>query len=700
MKVEGGMRKVLVLICVGIVLHMSFPSFNTLQAQVRTTPSSLSGGGLLTSSTSSGSPHTPGFNNNPFNNDSTTTASDSNAVQGLVYNKETPDSVLRKKVFLFHHRTAQVWIDQVWNPTLDPTGVQFWDPLDALNGNYFIGKGTLGHPHIGLFPTLADGLRHRLQPDLYEGYAYTFDNIYFYQTLTPFSLFSYGGSLDNDHSLHISHTQNIMPGWNLSFDYKLLNPEGVYASSGALNNYLAATTNYFSRDSRLQASAALIWHAFNIDENGGLSNDSIFILRQQSNLAGIPVMLNGAGSLQRNLAAMGSASYSLVRQSDAYRHRDSLQLVQVTDSTTRLDTIDIVDTIPLRAPHVVNLGVIGLEVSADKQKRVFTDSTLWREQTATIYWTNDAYPDHRWHNPLKVTIGLKPRMVTAVIHGDTLRDASWANPFLRTEASLWRLKMTLEGERQTNRWSATQGESRMAATLSLRFDSVGTTTLDLAAILQDKAPDLLMAYDYRNANGGNLLPRNIGTQRFSLHFKHQTLVDFNASASHLSHNIWYDTALALHEGTSDFWLLQASLMLRLTAGPMHLDMQQLVQHSTDADQMPVPLWMTKNSLYADFPLFHCTLRAQIGIDARYHTPYHAPLYDPATGLFLHQDELTVGGYLWGDVFINLQVKRASIYLKAGHINALWETPATYFLLPHYPGQSFGLQWGLTWCFFD
>ena len=60
----------------------------------------------------------------------------------------------------------------------------------------------------------------------------------------------------------------------------------------------------------------------------------------------------------------------------------------------------------------------------------------------------------------------------------------------------------------------------------------------------------------------------------------------------------------------------------------------------------------------------------------------------------------MGGYLWGDLFINLQVKRASIYLKAGHINAIWETHPTYFLLPHYPGRRFGLYWGITWNFFD
>ena len=37
--------------------------------------------------------------------------------------------------------------------------------------------------------------------------------------------------------------------------------------------------------------------------------------------------------------------------------------------------------------------------------------------------------------------------------------------------------------------------------------------------------------------------------------------------------------------------------------------------------------------------------SQVGVDLRYHTPFFAPSYDPFTGLFRHQDETLVGGYI-------------------------------------------------------
>jgi len=626
-----------------------------------------------------------------------TAQADSAVLKGIIFHSETPDSLLQKKVFLFHYRPTRVWTDQLWTLRLSPTGVQFNDPLDALNGNYYLGKGSLGHPHTALFPTLAEGLDLKLQPNSYEGYYMTPTNIDLYQTLTPFTRLSYNSSLNKDYSLRITHTQNIMPGWNMAFNYRLFCPEGVYFSSGAVNNYLNATTNYFSPDSRLQASAGIIWHKFNIQENGGITNDNAFTQRSQSSRAGIPVNIDGT-TRQRDLAAFGHLTYSLERQSISYRHRDSLAVRTVNDSVTVLDTLDVIDTIPLRKPHLINAGVVGLELNFDRQKRAFTDSTLWRERSATLFWTNDAYTDYRWRNPLKVTLGITPRVIDAVIEGDTLRLVSLLDPFMRAEIALGRGSLTLDGDLRGSFGNAPQPDSRVAATLEYPLDSARRSLVSLSATAQRKAPDARMLHDARLLQGIEL--GTLATERYRMRLVLRDIVDLDLRANHMNHNTWYELGNGVVEGSNPLWLTQISATLRLKAGPIHLDMQQLLQHSTDSVQMPVPLWASKNSLYADFTLFRRLLRVQTGVDVRYFTPFFAPAYDPATGLFMHQSSTTVGGYYWGDVFLNLQVKRASIYVKAGHLNALWEEKPEYFLLPHYPGQSFGIFWGLTWCFFD
>ena len=206
---KGGKWKAMLMILIGLALQ--FPL--TLRGQVirsRENTGTFSGNNRSTSQTSS----QPGFNNpgdNPLGMGDSTQR-DTNAVRGLVYHKETPDSILRERVFLFYYRPTYVKIDQLWNPTLAPTGIQYNDPIDALNGNYYLGKGLIGHPHVSIYPTLADGLDMQLQPDPNIVYAKRPTNIRLYQTMTPYTVLSYNSSLNKDYLVRVAHTQNIKPG--------------------------------------------------------------------------------------------------------------------------------------------------------------------------------------------------------------------------------------------------------------------------------------------------------------------------------------------------------------------------------------------------------------------------------------------------------------------------------------------------------
>lgn len=683
-----------IILCAVFLISLS-SEFNQTYAQVRR------GNANATPNITGSTISQPGFNQgtntgNPFGNNNDSTLRDTNVIRGLEYHKETPDSVLQRQVFLFHFVPLAVKYNEVWNPVLSPTGAQLSDRIDELNGNYYLGKGSLGQPHYGLFPTLADGIDDQLQPDPNEGYAKRPANIWLYQTMTPFTTLGYHSSLDKDYQVRVSHTQNIRPGWNVAFDYNLICPEGVYTSSGVRNHYLDATTNYFSPDSRLQAVAGVIWHSFNIDENGGIADDSYFLQQLQSNRAGVPVNLYNSGTRHRETAAFGRLTYNLVQQQPRYRQRDSLAVRTVSDSVTIIDTVKLTDTILPASPHVLNAGVVGVELNYDRSKRVFLDSTLWTYRDATFFWTNDAYPDHRWQNPLKMTLGVKTVFYkTAIDSRPAIESLDLFKPFANVDVALNRATVGVE----TAVGNLGDGlEYHLEGHLIMPFDSAGNTLLRLNAVTQSVEPDVRICADALVNQGITLRP--LQTQRYELQLVSGEWLDLMVRANHMSHNTWYDTTLTVHEGNAPLWLYQAALTSRIALGWFHLDMQQLLQHSTDQAQMPVPLWASKNSVYAELHLFGRALTLQTGVDLRYHTSFLAPTYDYRTGLFCHQDEMEVGNYIWGDLFINLQVKRASIYLKAGHLNALWETSPNYFILPHYPGRKFGLYWGINWKFFD
>ncbi|MEI6822553.1 MAG: putative porin [Bacteroidota bacterium] len=68
-------------------------------------------------------------------------------------------------------------------------------------------------------------------------------------------------------------------------------------------------------------------------------------------------------------------------------------------------------------------------------------------------------------------------------------------------------------------------------------------------------------------------------------------------------------------------------------------------------------------------------------------------------MFYTQDQIKTGNYLYCDLFINLQIKRANVFLKYQHLNKGF-TNYNYYVMPHYPAQDAALKIGIQWRFWD
>ena len=666
------------------------------------------------------------------------TTSDDGLLKGIEYHVDIPDSVLQASIFSFHRQPLQVKIMELEHPELTPTGAQFCDRLDALNGNYYLNVTELGHPHYALLPSFDDSpsLAYRQNP--FPCFYKMPDNIYFYQVQKPYTLLAYHSSLNKDYQLHVTHTQNINDHWNFALDYHLFSPTGAFANSSATDHLVDLTTNYYSPDARYQLSAGFIWQRYVLGENNGLSNMDAFINKRTSNMSGIPVNETRRMSFTGDLTLFVRQSFNTVRQFEWYRpikeqvidtvvtydtlrlaHFDSVTNDTVTvDSITSStnyqlrDTIVAYDTLQPRKPHAYNTGVFALDLQWDKQKYRYTDSSLYNRLSATLYWTNDAYPDHRWRNPIKLYGGIRPQIdflrLDPSIYADSSLHEFALYPFARVELSPWpaaELGVLAEATPSLSNYN-------LDAQLTFPFrDSLGNSKhqLLLRAVVKACSPELI--YTAQNQRHDHFNPadiRPVGTRRLELDYRHANLLDIHIAAQHISNNIWFEQRTS-DDGTSilipcqpdsSALLLQGRLNLYLTLTRwLHYDMQQIVQYSSNQDLVRVPLFASKNSIYTDFYLFHHVLHTQVGIDLRYHTLFKADTYDPVLGVFYRQNDTEVGNYIWADFFINLQIKRASIYAKAGHLNSYLEQQA-HCIIPGYPSKQFGFYFGLTWKFFD
>lgn len=627
-------------------------------------------------------------------------STDDQQLKGIVFDNEEADSLLQRKVFLFQLNPLQVKIHHISHPTLNPAGCQYHDPLDALNGDYYLSRGLVGQSHISIYPHFLQSLRWNYQPDINVGYAKRPDNVYFYQTQTPFTSLGYQSSLKRAYQVNVTHTQNITPRWNIALDYHLINPEGIYSNSNVLSHYLDVTTNYYSKDSRYQLYAGVIWQKLRLDENGGILNDALFTQRRQNNFAGIPVRFYQGGSIYNTLDLFTHQTFNLERQSTVIKERIKLQ---VSDTNSqKLDTTFYYDTLVPHTPHIINPGVIGLNAGMQRSSRKFIDSTTTYRYCGEIFWTNDAYVDYRWRNPIKLRGGVKPELVHVNENGTNSFDFFSTSIFADIIIQMGKVSLSANAE-EVSSGNYTNGDHNLGANFNIQFDSL--TNLNISANLQAHSPDYF--YYHYNSNGRSWDHsdlKKIGVKQLQIDLKREKHFNLVATAQQISNHVWLEgdtSTLSSIQGSESFWLFQARLNLKLDLwGWLHYDMQQLVQYSTDNQQLRVPLFASKNSLYTNIYFFKKALRAQFGVDIRYHTLFYADAYSPEAGAFFHQDENRVGNYLWADVFINLQIKRASIYAKVGHLNSIWEPEAHYMLLPHNPGINFGIYYGVIWKFFD
>lgn len=635
----------------------------------------------------------------PVNTESDT-ASQKQQAKGVIDDPHEPDSILRRTVFRFHMRPMGVKIYSISNVWHKLTGVHHHDPLTGMYGHYFLSKGIVGQSHIDLYPTLVTDLKWNYQPNTNSGYMRTPYNINFYQTRKPYSQLSYSSSLKKEYTLRVIHSQNINPRWNVALDYMLLNPEPIFSNEDTKNNYLTINTNYYSNDSRYQGYAALIWQRWNIGENGGLSDDNIFRNNAMSDFTGLPVNDYTARSLYNSWSFYSHNSYNFVNQ--VQRIREHFEFKVNDDDSTKLDTIIFTDTLHPAPLRIVNPGVIGFDFSRERSARRYIDSTTVFQYMMWLYWTNDAYPDSRFSSPLKVTVGIQPRWYRINEH-DSLH-YRWENSTITTQ-----LALNIGCDTLATSFYYTLGNNYLRnnyhaeAHYTHRIDSIRTATLLISSISQ--SPDFFFFHYHSNDNAWDYpnLDKN-AIQKIGLQYHRDSIFDIELTANHIDKTTWLQengVTLAPTQNNTDFWLLQSHIALRLKLWDwLHYDMEQFLQYSSDEQQWDVPIWATKNSLFADFNLFHNVLQMQAGIDIRYHTPFYADAYNAPAGAFVKQRNIEVGNYLWGDLFINIQVRKVTIFIKGGHFNAIWESNPNYFQLPHYPSNKFGIYYGLTWRFFD
>lgn len=654
--------------------------------------------------------------------------------KGIIYETGIiPDSSLINSVNIFHFEPLSLKINNVSHPSLLPTGVELSDKIMSFNGDYYLYTGNLGQACYSVFPKFEAGTKFRYRENVFDGYGRKSTSINFYQTERPFTSLSYFSSIEDEYQVEVIHTQNITQRWNFSLHYNLINSEGIYTNQKTKNNYFDFTTNYYSKNLKYQVKGGIIWQKLNLQENGGISNDSLFVNDIQTNRGGMPVNLYSAFTDFNTFCAFAQQSYTLAHQPGLLVISDTTWVVRakdsvsgVSDTSAKQDSVrkaDIADSFLVRydttifEPHIFNWGAFVHNIEFNKQKHNYTDpatsaeyyrqiyfdsvSTLDSDYVYTLenslFWTNDIYKDYQFRNPVKLYFGIR-HTAMGVRDMERYRSFSVFTPFAKAIVSTKHFYLTFEAEESMSS-GYKNGDYSLSGNLSWQPDS--NNSFNIFAMVSGNDPDLFYYRYVSNVARWNLNElEKINVQKAGFNYNWRNCLQISSSISNVANNVWISPLLLPYQTDQSALLSQSTLSCDFALGIFRFRSFNLLQFTSDEENFRLPRFATKNSLFVELKVFKKALILQTGFDLRYNTKFHADRYMPATAAFYQQDEYSIGGTPWADFFIAGQIKHATLFVKILHFNTLFEKNPSYYILPQYPGQDFTVQWGVRWRFFD
>ena len=167
----------------------------------------------------------------------------------------------------------------------------------------------------------------------------------------------------------------------------------------------------------------------------------------------------------------------------------------------------------------------------------------------------------------------------------------------------------------------------------------------------------------------------------------------------LSNNIYYDNTGIVQQNTTPMSVMTAVLQKNFHVWKLHFDHRAMLQLSSNQNVMPLPLGTLNFRYYLEFDVVKEAMKMQIGANGTYNTKWYAPAYNPVLGVFHNQNVREYGNCPYIDAFINIQWKKASIFIKMVNINMGWPNDsADYFSAAGYIAPQRAIKFGITWPF--
>ena len=590
----------------------------------------------------------------------------------------------------------------------------------------------------------------------YQTYSYTPENAPQFNTKTPYTELAYWGTLfanqeKEESNVQVLTTQNITPELNFTLEYRRYGSNGMLRREDTDNRSFLATTNYMGK--KYLMHAGFIYNKIERSENGGVIDQS-WIRDTVVDAREIEVYLKNADNKLKKNTIFLDQSYRIpftflnrIKENKQLKLKmavrdsimasgDSLAIESYLEKE-REDSIELANALDtLNLNENVTTAFIGHSSEYSVFRKKYTDDISLSDSLG-----RDFYQDRFYINPTRSAdslrvmkfenrafIRLQPWKSDGIVSkldvgiGDKLASyysfrpqdyLSGSHNVLLNSAYLY---AGANGQfKKYMQWNA-KGQYTFAGYEVNDFDIDANLSFSVYPFRRHKnSPLTFRAHFETSLKEPDYYQQHLFTNHFKWDNNFSKISTTKAEASLsipkwqmaasfgyalLSNNIYYDTEGIVRQNTSPMSVMTASLKKNFTVWNLHFDHKALFQLSSNEEVMPLPMLALNFRYYFQFDVVKKVMQMQIGANGTYTTKWYLPAYNPVLGVFHNQNEMEYGNCPYIDAFVNIQWKRACIFIKAINVNMGWPgKSADYFTADGYIAPQRAIKVGISWPFY-
>ncbi|WP_337042361.1 putative porin [Emticicia sp. 17c] len=560
------------------------------------------------------------------------------------------------------------------------------------NGWFYQDLGNIGTAIKPLFFEPNQDVSTQLGFTTYGFYALDARKAKYYNTKSPYTNMFYTQSGGGTMLVNFTHSQNIKPRWNITFDAHRLTSSKQYGAPQTREERLVdswaviANTNYESKNGKYIFLATYNHFNHAPTELGGIKplNDTINKFVPVESLNNYK---NYLGRLSNAASRDWRNEFHIYHQ---YKLTDEFQVYHILDYQRRIDYYndytykkDLLsgngadfykipvptDTIAIKAMK----DTLSLALRYRLIENRFGIKGIYRGFAYRLHLRNRLYNlTSNFGNDFRL------KLKNEILAG------AWANYFFPD--SLKRAYAELE--------IGTNGNFKLKAEYISPKLTAGFSQLSTPAYILDER-FMSAAYTWskslNNQFSNNLYATTtIRRNRFllapSLHY------------SLIKNYIYYDQNAQVQQSSYDVHTFRGSLKVEYRWKKILLANEIQIAKTTEEAILRMPLIANNTTIAYEF-LYAKKLSINTGLEIYYRSAYKADNYMPLTRQFYLQDDVKVWGYPVVDVFADMKISNVRLFFKFAHVNQGFPENG-YYVGPVYPGLRRTFFVGANWPLFD